>query len=273
MKTLHQYRLSWTLFFALCLGGVNPILAESPPPFKDFTAKRIKAPVKGARPKIDVQIGEEEVGTLGGVSTSQSKDILRMQNYAWFWEEISPSASDMSAARLWPALQHLAQPPTGKRVDVMRLQGLQDIATAYQREILMATVGTQVSPAFALAVIAVESSGDMQAESKAGAQGLMQLMPDTATRFGVEDPFVAADNIRGGVAFLDLLMKRFEQDPMLVLAGYNAGENAVYSAEGVPDFAETRDYVPKVLATYAIARGLCKTPPELISDGCVFITR
>ncbi len=101
----------------------------------------------------------------------------------------------------------------------------------------------------------------------------MQLMPDTVARFDVQDPLSAGDNIRGGVAFLDLLMERFDRDPVLVLAGYNAGESAVRKADGVPDFAETRDYVPKVLATYAVARGLCQTPPELISDGCVFVSR
>jgi soluble lytic murein transglycosylase-like protein len=124
-----------------------------------------------------------------------------------------------------------------------------------------------------LAVIAVESGGDVAAVSGAGAQGLMQLMPVTAERFGVSDSFAADENIKGGVAFLDLLMKTFERDPILVLAGYNAGENAVKQAQGVPEYAETRDYVPKVLAAYAVARGLCRTPPELISDGCVFVTQ
>ena len=100
----------------------------------------------------------------------------------------------------------------------------------------------------------------------------MQLMPDTAERFGVQDAFEPEDNIRGGVAYLDFLMKEFDHDPILVLAGYNAGEGAVKSHEGVPPFVETRDYVPKVLAAYAVARGLCKTPPELITDGCVFST-
>ncbi|MBR9843050.1 MAG: lytic transglycosylase domain-containing protein [Rhodobacteraceae bacterium] len=273
MKTLYRYRLSLALCLSACLVAGSPGSAESPPPFKEFSAKRVKAPKKGAYPKIDVQIGQGKTESSGEVSAHQPKGSLRTASYAWFWEEVSPSLSDMAAARLWPALQYIAQPPAGKSVDVMRLQGLQDIATTYQREILMATVGTQVSPALVLAVIAVESAGDMHAESKAGAQGLMQLMPDTATRFGVGDPFAAADNIRGGVAFLDLLMKQFGRDPMFVLAGYNAGENAVRSAEGVPDFVETRDYVPKVLATYAVARGLCQTPPELITDGCVFITR
>ena len=122
-----------------------------------------------------------------------------------------------------------------------------------------------------LAVIAVESAGRADAVSHAGAQGLMQLMPDTASRFGVKDSLRPDDNIAGGVKYLDFLMKEFDQDPILVLAGYNAGEGAVRNHKGVPPYAETRDYVPKVLAAFQVASGLCQTPPELISDGCVFV--
>ncbi|MDG1351725.1 MAG: lytic transglycosylase domain-containing protein [Sulfitobacter sp.] len=128
----------------------------------------------------------------------------------------------------------------------------------------------KVSPGLALAVISVESSGRTDAVSSAGAQGLMQLMPDTASRFGVVDSSVTQQNISGGVKYLDWLMGEFANDPILVLAGYNAGEGSVRKHAGVPPFAETRDYVPKVLAAFQVAKGLCKTPPELISDGCVF---
>ena len=116
----------------------------------------------------------------------------------------------------------------------------------------------------------VESGGRVDAVSSAGAQGLMQLMPATAERFGVSNAMDASDNIKGGIAFLDFLMKKFEGDPILVLAGYNAGENSIGSNDGVPPFVETRDYVPKVLAAYETARGLCRTQPMLLSDGCVF---
>ena len=77
-------------------------------------------------------------------------------------------------------------------------------------------------------------------------------------------------NIKGGVAYLDWLMKEFDRDPVMVLAAYNAGENAVKKNSGVPPYAETRAYVPKVLAAWTVARGLCLTPPELVTDGCVF---
>jgi len=127
-----------------------------------------------------------------------------------------------------------------------------------------------VSPALALAVIAVESAGRVDAVSSAGAGGLMQLMPATAERFGVADRMDPKANIEGGVAYLEWLLERFDRDVVLALAGYNAGEGAVDSHGGVPPFAETRDYVPKVLAAWDLARGLCLTPPQLVSDGCVF---
>ncbi|MCB2140264.1 MAG: lytic transglycosylase domain-containing protein, partial [Rhodobacteraceae bacterium] len=88
--------------------------------------------------------------------------------------------------------------------------------------------------------------------------------------FGVVDRMDPSDNIRGGVAYLDWLMGQFGGDPLMVLAAYNAGENAVRGAGGVPAYAETRNYVPKVLAAWMVARGLCVTPPDLVSDGCVF---
>jgi soluble lytic murein transglycosylase-like protein len=128
-----------------------------------------------------------------------------------------------------------------------------------------------VSPALVLAVIAVESSGDAAAVSTAGAEGLMQLMPATAERFGVDDALTPSENILGGVRYLDWLMEEFDGDPVIVLAGYNAGEGSLQKYNGVPPFPETRDYVPKVLAAFQVARGLCLTPPELISDGCVFV--
>ena len=91
----------------------------------------------------------------------------------------------------------------------------------------------------------------------------------TVERFGVEDRLVPAQSIAGGVKYLNWLMGEFQNDPILVLAGYNAGEGSVRKYKGVPPFVETRDYVPKVLSTFQVARGLCLTPPELISDGCV----
>lgn len=99
------------------------------------------------------------------------------------------------------------------------------------------------------AVIAVESAYLPNAVSPKGAQGLMQLMPATAQRFGVADPFDPRDNVRGGARYLKWLLERFEGDLSLAIAGYNAGEEAVIRAGyRIPSYAETRRYVPRVMA-------------------------
>jgi soluble lytic murein transglycosylase-like protein len=164
----------------------------------------------------------------------------------------------------------LSQGPGGSAVRAPRLQHMQEIAKTYGTDILKATLGTNVSPALVLAVIGIESAGRADAVSSAGAQGLMQLIPATAERFGVSDSTDPSQNIRGGVAYLNWLMQEFDRDPLMVLAAYNSGEGAVKANEGVPPYAETRDYVPKVLAAWQIAQGLCLTPPELVTDPCVF---
>ncbi|MDR2561552.1 MAG: transglycosylase SLT domain-containing protein [Holophagales bacterium] len=97
------------------------------------------------------------------------------------------------------------------------------------------------------AVIQAESAFYEKARSKAGALGLMQLIPATAARFGVVDPFDPVQNITGGVKYLRWLMDYFGNDFTKVIAAYNAGENAVNRHNGIPPFAETRAYVPKVM--------------------------
>jgi soluble lytic murein transglycosylase-like protein len=106
----------------------------------------------------------------------------------------------------------------------------------------------QLAPALVLAVIATESNFNASAVSPKKAMGLMQLIPDTARRFGVRDPLDPAQNIRGGMAYLRWLLARFEGDIVLATAAYNAGEGAVERYRGVPPYAETRLYVRKILA-------------------------
>lgn len=247
--------------------------AEAPPPFPDFTFRRVPVPdPTHSGPRITVQIGD---GTGSTEETAAAPEPApappSAAENAWFWDLVPPSG-DPDARRYHAVMQALATAPEAASLPVMRADALLELAQAHGGSLLTQTVGTQVSPALALAVMAVESRGDAAAESPAGAQGLMQLIPATAARFGVEEPFDAHQNISGGVAYLDWLMEEFARDPVLVLAAYNAGEGAVRQAGGVPDFRETRDYVPRVLATWAAARLLCITPPELVSDGCVFRT-
>lgn len=192
----------------------------------------------------------------------------RKATYAWYWKAISPSLNDR-AGRFQAALAELSLGPGGTRVRAPRLPQMRMLSRTWGTDILKATVGTQVSPALVLAVMSVESAGKPDALSPKGARGLMQLIPATAGRFGVDasDP---AQNIQGAVAYLNWLMTTFKGDPLMVLAAYNAGENAVKSAGGVPNFAETRDYVPKVLAAWQVAQHLCVSAPQTMRDGCVF---
>ncbi|MBL8315829.1 MAG: transglycosylase SLT domain-containing protein [Rubrivivax sp.] len=106
----------------------------------------------------------------------------------------------------------------------------------------------QLAPHLVLAIMATESGFNPNAVSPKNAQGLMQLIPDTAARFQVRNIRDPAQNIRGGMAYLRWLMAYFEGDVMLVAAAYNAGEGAVERYRGVPPYAETRDYVRRILA-------------------------
>jgi soluble lytic murein transglycosylase-like protein len=117
---------------------------------------------------------------------------------------------------------------------------------AYRSEIAAAAREFGVEEAVVRAVIHAESAFNPTALSRAGAQGLMQLMPATARRFGVSDAYDASQNIRGGVQYLSWLLRRFNGDLTLAAAGYNAGEGAVDRHGGVPPYNETRYYVKRV---------------------------
>lgn len=264
----------------------------------DFTFKRMTPPKTG--PKITVQIDPEEQARQLEIARQERlarearragrEDVVALESgdeaalaalsappeaetapalsgFEWFWETVPYNKSAPGPTRAALALSALE----GKSdLPEPRLQALQDIANHHGADILRFTVGTDVSPALVLALISVESSGKTDAESHAGAQGLMQLIPATAARFGVTDSTIPSENIKGGVAYLSWLLEHFDGDPILALAGYNAGEGAVSEHGGVPPFAETRAYVPKVLSAWRVARGLCLTPPDLLTDGCVF---
>ncbi len=260
------------LALATILAWPMGVWAQSAPAFPEFSAKRVKPPAPGAKKRITVQI--QSAPTVPEPILPQdvvAPKAAPVSLYEWFWDAIDPSTATSSGpGRVSDALEVLSTPSAQEALSPPRLQTLQDIVTLYGLDIMLATIGTDVSPALALAVIYVESRGQADAVSGAGAQGLMQLIPATAERFDVSDPFDVKQNITGGVRYLDWLMGEFGEDPILVLAAYNSGENAVRNNQGVPPFAETRNYVPKVLSAFSVAKGLCLTPPLLASDGCVF---
>jgi hypothetical protein len=108
----------------------------------------------------------------------------------------------------------------------------------------------EVDPQLVMAFIAVESGFNPRAVSPKNAQGLMQLIPETARRFRVKDAFNEEDNIKGGVRYLQWLLSFFRGNVPLVAAAYNAGEKAVEKYRGIPPYPETRDYVRRITALY-----------------------
>jgi TPR repeat protein len=110
-----------------------------------------------------------------------------------------------------------------------------------------------IDPALVMALIATESNFNSRAVSPKNAQGLMQLIPATAERFGVKKPFDVVESLKGGLAYLRWLMAYFQGDVALVLAAYNAGEQAVERYRGIPPYRETQDYVKHITTIYGKA--------------------
>jgi len=138
---------------------------------------------------------------------------------------------------------------SGDRYDMQLLAK----ASQYDSIIEQAALSAAVESNLLRAVIVVESGFNSRAVSKRGAVGLMQLMPATASRYGVSNPYDARQNVHGGARYLKFLIDRFGHDIGLALAAYNAGEDAVARNGGqIPPFSETMAYVPRVLKIYKL---------------------
>ena len=128
-----------------------------------------------------------------------------------------------------------------------------------------------LDPRLVAAVVQVESAFDGKAVSRKGAIGLMQLMPETAAVLAVDDPYDPDQNLRGGTAYLRRLLDRYDGRLELALAAYNAGPEAVDRYGGIPPYAETRDYVRRVLRLYQGGEidipAYLRPSPRLLRDG------
>ena len=122
---------------------------------------------------------------------------------------------------------------------------------SFHREIRTAASFNAVEESLIRAIIHAESAYQPDARSPKGAQGLMQLMPETAAELRVADPYDPAANIDGGTRYLSQLLAEFEGDLELATAAYNAGPGAVYKYGGIPPFEETKEYVRRVKILYA----------------------
>ena len=274
------------LFLGLSLScvplGADPASAQS----ESFTFKRVKPPTAGAKKRITIQVertwpyetdpkpAPEDVTAAapadGNADDTGATAPQGSATYAWFWDKVPHDVENPDPRRLEIALNTINTDPTHRNQLTPDVGLLDDIITRHGAQIMIATAGRRISPAFVLAIISIESSGNTDAISNKGAQGLMQLMPATAKRFGVSDVNNPVENISGGAKYLDWLLEKFKGDPILALAGYNAGENAVVKNGGVPPYAETRAYVAKVVAAWDKARLYCQTLPRYADDGCVF---
>jgi len=141
--------------------------------------------------------------------------------------------------------------PTAPRAATMAYMPSEAEINRYKSIVAVASRAHGVDDALIHAVISAESSYNPRAVSKAGAQGIMQLMPATAQRYGVRDSMDPVDNIHGGVKYLKDLLALFNGNAELAVAGYNAGENAVIKyGNKIPPYAETQGYVPRVMDFY-----------------------
>jgi soluble lytic murein transglycosylase-like protein len=127
-----------------------------------------------------------------------------------------------------------------------------DAPTAAEMRVMLTHAGAahNIDADLLASVVRAESGGQVRAVSRAGAQGLMQLMPGTASDLGVQDTFKADQNIAGGTAYLDALLVKYHDNLALALAAYNAGPAAVDRYHGIPPFAETRAYVARVIREF-----------------------
>ena len=214
---------------------------------KSGVFKVVKPPNRGARKRLIIN------NVTRSIPPGRS---ARAQRHAWFWRAASPRLDAADPARLEAMTAVAARTLSGGgRGKVVR-----NIRQTFRAEIAAAARNAGVSEALLIALVAAESAGDPNAVSSKGAEGLGQLMPATAKRFGVDNARDPAQNLRGAADYLSLLLTLFGEDALLALAGYNAGEGAVSRHKGVPPFNETRDYVPIVLSYYHHARRLCAAP-------------
>jgi hypothetical protein len=144
-----------------------------------------------------------------------------------------------------------------------------DLATQFELLQQATTLAQKYNlpPEMVAAVIRQESGFDPNATSKAGAQGLMQLMPGTAREMGVQNSYDPSQNLEGGIKYLSQMMGQFHNDPQLALAAYNAGPGRVQRAGGVPNIPETQNYVQRITANMQPAQAMQQAPQAPPSGG------
>ena len=191
---------------------------------------------------------------------ANGRGVTRDDGLAAAWFQLAAKQGDEHAGRM---LAHVAKPAkpvkarcVGPQVPLTRpLVAARIDLKSPQRKAVVDTVKRLadrygLDPHLVFAVIQAESAFDPRAVSPKGAMGVMQLMPDTAERFGVRDPFDVEDNLKGGMAYLRWLLGQFDGSVVHAVAAYNAGEQAVSRYGGIPPYEETQTYVQRVTSYY-----------------------
>lgn len=203
---------------------------------------------KGAR------LGDAEAQYQIGWIYANGRGVARDDALASYFFSLAARQGNADAQRMLKFVGHeAAPPPKCMGDDDDDALGIEN-PTPAQRAVmdLVKRLAPQygVSPKLAFAVIKAESNFEPTAVSPKNAQGLMQLIPETAVRFSVRKPFDTEQNVRGGLAYLRWLLAYFKGDVTLVAAAYNAGEGTVNRFHGVPPYAETREYVRRIREIY-----------------------
>ena len=188
---------------------------------------------------------------------------LPIQSQAEFYVYKEIDGTSWITDRKMPIQQYTLMAIIGRPTAVVSCKNmtytkLENRAATYMPTIQTYAEAYQVDPKLVKAIIAVESCFDRRAISTVGAQGLMQLMPTTAKQLRVQNSFNANDNIRGGTRYFSQMLSRFNDNAELALAAYNAGPLAVEKYGGIPPYAETQNYVKKVMKSYT--KYLAKSP-------------
>ena len=150
-------------------------------------------------------------------------------------------------------VETMPDPPAPAKVEPVAIKALTPAQpTGSELTQIIARAGTQhnIDADLLASLVHAESGGQVHAISRVGAQGLMQLMPATATTLGVSNAFIADENVEGGTKYLDQLLTRYHDNIALALAAYNAGPGAVDRYHGIPPYRETRAYVARVIREF-----------------------
>jgi soluble lytic murein transglycosylase-like protein len=164
-----------------------------------------------------------------------------------WYTNVTPTAQDLTQFTL---IEVRGRGPATASCRGMNSKKLEHRALSFNSIIERMAREFRVDAKLVKAVVRNESCFDKMALSRAGAQGLMQLMPATAESLGVVDPFDAEQNIRGGTKYLSRLIKKYDNNLALALSAYNAGPGSVAKHNGVPPFPETQRYIERVMKTY-----------------------